>query len=117
MGINFAPLQEELAEIREKFIKVVNKILEASGGKPFYGKFFLNENNNYLIGLIRNLKANKNQIVFDLIEERVEDNKIVRNVKKKKINFELIRRIEIYETQDRKPIFIEEDKEEAVWTQ
>ncbi len=42
MGLDFILLSEKLAGIREKFIKAVDKILDASDGEPFYGRIFLN---------------------------------------------------------------------------
>ena len=109
MGLDFILLSEKLADIREKFIKAVNKILEASDGEPFYGKIFLNDD-EHLVWLIENLMVNEYQIKFNLIEERLVDYKIVRKAKKEKIAFEKIRRIEVHKTQNGRPIFVGEEE-------
>ncbi len=109
MGLDFILLSERLAGIRGRFIKAVNKILEASDGEPFYGKIFLN-GDKILVGLIENLMVNEYQIKFNLIEEGLVDHKIVRKAEKRKIAFEEIRRIEVFKTQNGRPIFVGEEE-------
>ncbi len=110
MGIDFVLLHEKLAGIREKFIKAVNKIIEASNGEPFYGKIFLS-GDEHLVGLIDNLRVNEYQIMLNLTEERVDvDDKVVRKVKEKKVAFERIKRIEVFKTQNGRPIFVGEEE-------
>ncbi len=109
MGLDFILLSEKLAGIREKFIKAVDKILDASDGEPFYGRIFLNGDER-LVGLIKNLRVNEHQVKFSLIEERLVDDKVVRKTKGKKVAFEKIRRIEVYKTQNGRPISIDEEE-------
>lgn len=109
MGIDFVLLHEKLAGIREKFIKAVNKIIEASNGEPFYGGIFLSGDERF-VGLIENLMVNEYQIKFNLIEEGLIENKIVRKTMEKKVAFEKIRRIEVFKTQNGRPMFIGEEE-------
>ncbi len=109
MGLDFILLSEKLADIREKFIKAVNKILEASDGEPFYGRIFLNDDER-LVELIKNLRVNEHQVKFNLIEERLVDDKVVRKTKGKRVAFGKIRRIEVYKTQNGRPISIDEEE-------
>ena len=109
MGLDFILLSERLADVRGKFLKAVNKILETSNGEAFYGRIFLNGDER-LVGLIENLRVNEYQIILDLTEEGLVENRIVRKTTKKKVAFEKIRRIEVFKTQNGRPIFIGEEE-------
>jgi hypothetical protein len=98
-------LTEKLADIREKLASIVEGINTAAGGEAFYVRIFLT-NDRRIVGLVDNLKVNEYKILFNLTEDKLVDGKVFQKVSKKKIEFEKIRKIEVFKTISGKPLFI-----------
>lgn len=105
--MDFAVLQGQLAAIREKFYKLINRIIEESRGEAFYGRIFL-INGREIIGLIENLSINEHKITFDFIQEKLVKGKLKVARTKKAVSFEEIARIDVFKTKSGKPLFVGE---------
>jgi len=103
--MDIAILAEKLAEIRGKFISLINEVNEATEGKPFYGRITL-QGGRHLTGLIENLRVNEYKLIFKFTIEKLIAGEPVRKTLKKdtKISFEKFRGITPFQTQERKNI-------------
>jgi len=98
-------LTEKLADIREKIVSIVKKINTVASGEAFYVRIFL-ANDRRIVGLVDGLRVNKYKILFNLIEDKLVDGKVFQKVLKKEIEFEKIKRVEVFKTVSGKPMFI-----------
>lgn len=98
-------LTQKLAEVRKKIVALVEKINMAADKEPFYARFTL-EDYQHLTGLIENLKVNGYKLLFDFTNEELVDGQIVRKKIPKKIKFEELRRVDVFETKSGRKLFI-----------
>ncbi len=98
--MEFGNLAGRLADIRKMFTATIEQINAAAGGEAFYARIFFAEDkeDKRVIGLINDLRANEYKILFNLTGDKVS---------KKEIEFEKIKRIEVFKTASGKPMFIE----------
>lgn len=94
-----------MADIREKIVSIVEKINTVASGEAFYVRIFL-ANDKRIVGLVDGLKVNEYKILFNLTEDKLVYGKVFQKVSKKKIEFEKIRKIEVFKTISGKPLFI-----------
>jgi len=98
-------LTEKLADIREKIASMVEKINTVANGEAFYVRIFL-ANDRRIVGLVDGLRVNEYKITFTLTEDKLVDGKVFQKVSKKEIEFEKIRKIEVFKTISGKPLSI-----------
>lgn len=99
--MEFGNLAGRLADIRKMFTATIEQINAAAGGEAFYARIFFAKDER-VIGLISDLKVNEYKILFNLTGDE--------KVSKKEIEFEKIKRIEVFKTLSGKPMFINEKK-------
>ncbi|MBU3901577.1 hypothetical protein KKF25_02950 [Patescibacteria group bacterium] len=99
--MEFGNLAGRLADIRKMFTATIEQINAAAGGEAFYARIFFakDKEDKRVIGLISDLRVNEYKILFNLTGDK--------KVSKKEIEFEKIKRIEVFKTASGKPMFIE----------
>lgn len=113
MGYNFSSIGKGgVEEVRSKLLECLRRIREAANGQAVYGKILSVDNGNEdkLVGLINNISVNRHTAKVTLTQEHLDsEGVIIRETTQKVLDLGCLKRIEVFCTQDRRPIFIGEE--------
>jgi len=94
----------KLTEIKEKIANMIERINNETRGESFYARIITK--NEKFVGLINKLSVKDYYLIFEITEEKLVNEKIVKKTKKKKIELEKIAAIEAYKTISGRPIVL-----------
>ena len=112
MGFNFKIDKGGVEAVKEKLLECLGRIYKAAPGQAVYGKILSVDNGNEdkLVGLINNISVNRHTVKVTLTQERLDSGGvIIRETTQKVLDLGCLKRIEVFCTQDRRPIFIGEE--------